>query len=36
MISEISIFGVNIKKEIEDAKNEIKSYITQISNTNKN
>lgn len=34
IISEISILGVNVKKDIEAAKNEIKGYITDIKNNN--
>ncbi len=34
IISEISIFGITVKKDIENAKNELKSYIAQIHNTN--
>lgn len=30
IVSEVSIFGVNVKKEIETAKNEIKSHIATI------
>jgi len=32
IISEVSIFGVNLKKDIESAKNELKSYIGEIKN----
>jgi hypothetical protein len=35
IISEISIFGVNVKKDIESVKNDLKSYINQIQNNNK-
>ncbi len=34
IISEISIFGLNVKKDIEIAKNEIKGYIADIKNNN--
>lgn len=33
IISEISIFGLNVKKDIESAKNELKSYISQVHNS---
>ncbi len=32
IISEVSIFGINVKKDIEDAKNELKSSIAEIKN----
>lgn len=32
IISEISLFGINVKKDIEAAKNEIKSHIAEIKN----
>jgi hypothetical protein len=32
IISEISMFGINIKKDLETAKNEIKSQINEIKN----
>lgn len=36
IVSEISLLGVNVKKDIEDAKNEIKSSIADIKNEIKN
>ncbi|MCK4474082.1 hypothetical protein KAU40_02365 [Candidatus Parcubacteria bacterium] len=32
IISEVSIFGINIKKDLEDFKNEIKGHILDIKN----
>ncbi len=34
IINEISFFGISIKKELENVKNEIKGYITEIKNNN--
>ena len=36
IISEISLFGINVKKDIETAKNEIKSYVNDIKNEIRN
>ncbi len=33
IISEISVFGLNVKKDIDSAKNEIKSQLSELRNT---